>query len=164
MKKAVPWAYPAEVRSAAVNAYLNGLGTQDEVCAAFECSRSSLGRWLRSHVAGKSLAPSSVRGKALPKVNGDKLAVLKSLVEKHADQTYEALTELYNAATNDRVSRSTVMRAIWALGFTWKKKRFELKKPTPRGSSAFEQRTRVGSRPRTSSVSSSSTNRGATWP
>jgi len=135
------WAYPEEVRLAAVRAYVSNLGTQDEICAAFECSRPSLGRWLRRHRANESLAPSSVRGKPLPKLDEAKLATLKSLVEQNPDKTYEELAALYNAKAPEAVSRSTIMRAVWALGFTWKKNGFVHKKPTKSASRNFAATT-----------------------
>jgi transposase len=115
------WAFPEEVRLAEVKAYMSGLGNQADVCAAFECSRASLGRWLRAFLAHKSLAPSSIRGKQLPKLGAPELARLRTIVEAHGDLSYERLTELYNADATMKVSRSTVMRGIWTLGFTWKK-------------------------------------------
>ena len=128
------WAFPEEVRLAAVKAYLKGLGNQAEVCAAFECSRSSLGRWLRAFLAHKSLAPSSVRGKQLPKLGAPELARLRTIVEAHGDLSYERLTDIYNADAAVKVSRSTVMRGIWVLDFTWKKKPSGRQKETPTAS------------------------------
>lgn len=123
----------------------------------FECSRASLGRWIRAYYAGKSLAPNPVRGRPIPKLGVEELERLRQLVVANGDASYERLAELNNVDAAVPVSRSTIMRWVWALGFTWKEKPSERSGATPSASRRSARPTGSDSRSRTKSVSSSST-------
>lgn len=151
------WAYPEEVRMAAVTAYLNGLGTLEQVSGAFECSSASLKRWLAKHRRGDSLAPSTQRGHRLPMLTEKEMARLRDLVDAQNDLTLDRLVELLAEDTGVVVSRSTVMRSLWRLGYSLKKRRFVQVKRTSRGFNNSGKTSSGGSRSKLRSTSSTST-------
>lgn len=158
------WAFPVEERKAAVRVYNSGMGTLQEVCDAFQCHPSSLKRWLRSEREGRSLAPSAIRGHRQPLLGPADLVVLRGLVEQKSDATFDELTDRFNVGRTIRVSRSTVMRAVWSLGFTLKKRPSVRPNSTPRRTNAGASNSRNGLGTKTPSESSASTNPGATSP
>lgn len=107
---------------AAITEYSNGLGTLEQVAEAFGCGSASLKRWLAKHRAGESLEPSSIRRHRLPALSERDLKRLKALVDAHNDLTLEGLLERFNRARHAPGSRSTIMRSLWKLGYTLKKR------------------------------------------
>lgn len=158
------WAFPLEERKAAVRVYNSDMGTLQEVCDAFQCHPSSLKRWLRAEREGRSLAPSAIRGHRQPILGPADLLVLRDLVEQKSDATFDELTDHFNVGRATPVSRSTVMRAVWSLGFTLKKRPSVRANSTPRRTNVGAPNSPNGRASKTPNASSASTSPGATSP
>ncbi len=115
----MPNPYPVELRQCAVRAYEAG-GTYTGVAEQFGVSVSSLLRWVMREREIGSPAPFKKRGgRRSPVV----WVVLEAIVTEKPDGTTEELRRLYNARVRrpERVHRSSVLRALKARGYVFKK-------------------------------------------
>lgn len=114
--------HPVELRERIVRAHVElGLGHQ-EVAELFGVARTSVRRYLAKYSAGESLIPGSPPG-AQRKLGDKELTWLRQKLAANPYVTSYELAALYNRQfRTNRVHRSTILRAIHALGFTHKKR------------------------------------------
>lgn len=110
-----------DLRERVVAAYKTGEYTYAEVAELFGISDASVNRYLRRHRETGSVARRPHGGGRKPVLVAADLRRLKKLVEVHPDWTTFEFLDAVNAKRPKRVSRSTIVRALAALGFTRKK-------------------------------------------
>lgn len=137
-----------DLRERVVAAYERGDGGYTTVAGSFNIGRETLRRLvIRKRTTG-SLEPDEPPKGFPPKLSGERLEVLRTLVADKPDLTAQELADELNTLIDVTVSRSGVIRALKTLGITWKKKPSEPRNKTARTSSS-------GARP-TSSTSTTS--------
>lgn len=116
----MPAPHPMELRRAAVAAYESGEGTAESVAASFGVSRSALLSWSKRLREQGTLVASARGGGNFSNVD---TALLMSVLAARRDGTTDELTRAYNTqvAKKDRVSRSSILRALKREGFVFKK-------------------------------------------
>jgi transposase len=111
-----------DLRQRAVDAYLAGDRTLDEVAARFAIGRASLVRWLRRQ--RQTGSPAAAVWKRGPKgrVGLDEELALRQVVEEQPDATLRELGEAFAARTGVPLTPSSIDRHVRRLGLTRKKK------------------------------------------
>jgi transposase len=107
-------------RRAIVRLRKKGLEYED-IAEALDVSRTSVSRILtkwRNERSVKRRPPGGGNLSPLRKVEPE----FKALVREFSDATAEELAELVGSKLNVRTSRSSVLRFLWHLGFTLKKR------------------------------------------
>lgn len=140
----MPNPYPVELRECAVRAYEAG-GTYVGVAKQFAISVSSLLRWvMRERDTGSPAAFDKAGGRRSPVVWN----VLQEVVTEKPDGTTEELRRLYNrrVSREQRVHRSSVLRALRLRGYVFKKNVRGPRKPTDPMSRTSERPSSSGSR------------------
>ena len=98
-----------------------GNETQTSIAARFKVSRVSVERIARKVREGRSLVPDSAPG-AQPKLGEDERMWLRAEIERDPYVSSYDLTKVFNRRfPKNRVHRSTILRAMHALGFSFKK-------------------------------------------
>ena len=114
--------HPLELRERIVRAHVELKMGQQEIAELFGVGRSSVRRYLAKHAAGESLAPGIPPG-APTKLGDKELAWLRKQLTADPYLTSYELSARYNRRfRSNQVHRSTILRAIAALGFTHKKR------------------------------------------
>lgn len=114
---------PIELRERIVAAHVERGMEILEVAEIFQVSHSSVRRYVARAARGESLAAKSSPG-AEPKLGERELSWLRTVIAENPFTTSYELTARYNRGfRSNKVHRSTILRAMHALGFTHKKKR-----------------------------------------
>lgn len=126
---AMPNPYPTELRTRAVEAYERGEGSYAAVATRFAVSSRTLVRWVTRERAVGSVAPFKKGGGWQSPVD---LAAVHAVVDEKPDGTTEELTRAYNRRVRkqQRVHRSSVLRALRRCGYVFKKNVRGPQKPT----------------------------------
>ena len=106
----------AQVRQRAINAYLDGEGTQALVAKLYGVDLSTFQRWLQRYRKSGRAAPLP-RGHNPPAINDTQMQELNTLVEKTPDATLEQLREEMGLSC----SIVAVHNALKRLGYRYKK-------------------------------------------
>ena len=116
----MPAPYPVELKVAALAAFERGEGTADEVAERFNVGRSSLLAWSRQLRENGTLEPAPRGGGNFSPVDVKRLL---RLLNSNRDSTTAELTKAYNAGLpkDERVHRSSILRALKREGFVFKK-------------------------------------------
>lgn len=119
----MPASIPIELRERIVRAHVErGMGLR-EIADLFDVGYTSVWRYLAKHANGEPLEPGRPPG-AQPKLTKLQRSWLKKQLESDPYLTSYELSARYNRHfRSNRVHRSTILRAMHALGFTHKKKR-----------------------------------------
>jgi putative transposase len=119
----MPASIPIELRERIVRAHVErGMGLR-EIAELFAVGYSSVWRYISKHENGEDLEPGVAPG-AQPKLTASQRSWLKKEIEDDPYLTSHELSARYNRRfRSNRVHRSTILRAMRALGFTHKKKR-----------------------------------------
>ncbi len=113
-----------DLRERAVNAYENGEGTYQEIADRFCIGRTTLCDMVRlSRYAGTLEPIKDKRPRSDRKFDEAGLERVRALVAANPDATALELTDAYNADAQKAVSRTTMNRAVRALGLSRKKSR-----------------------------------------
>jgi transposase len=121
----MPIPLPIELRSRAVNAYMNGEGTVHEISERFSICSRSLFRWLSLERCGHALSPKQYRRGFAAKISPDRYSELAELCSEKSDRTVAELAEAWRQKTGQTISRSSMGRVLLKAGLTLKKKHFE---------------------------------------
>ena len=121
-----------DLRRRAVDAYLAGDDSLDQVAARFAIGRASLARWLARQRQTGSLAPSDAKPGPAPKAGLREELALRQAIEEQSDATLRELSARLEERTGVRVGTSAVDRLLARLGLTRKKKTFTRASATAR--------------------------------
>ncbi len=114
-------AFTKDLRERAVKAYLNGLGTLDEVANIFDIGRSTLEKYLRIYRRHGDLTPGKSSGR--PRIFTDEhLAVLKQLILSSPSARLVDYCFEFEKKTGIKISKSTIWDACQQLNIRRKKK------------------------------------------
>ena len=93
-----------------------------EIVDTFAVSRNSVVRYVAKHRQGRSLEPSVPPG-AEPKLGVQEYDWLRAEIKSNPYRTSYELTAKFNREfRSNRVHRSTILRAMHKLGYTYKKR------------------------------------------
>ena len=106
----------AEVRQRAINAYMDGEGTQALVAKLYGVDLSTFQRWLQRYRNSGRAAPLP-RGHNPPALNDEQMQQLSTLVERTPDATLEQLRDQMGLSC----SIVAVHNALKRLGYRYKK-------------------------------------------
>jgi len=158
----MPGPLSLDLRMRALAAYDRGEQSMKEVAVTFGVGVASLNRWLRRRRETGSAAALPHAGGPKAWVRGERLEVLRAVVESGPDATLPELAELFASRSGLRVSKATIVRALRALGYTRKKRRWLPPREAPPESKRYARCFARGQRPWTLVISSSSTRRART--
>ena len=117
----MPRALPIELRERIVRAHVERRMTVGEIVEAFDISRSSVRRYIAKYKKGLSLEPGHAPG-AAPKLGDDDFEWLRTSLEAAPCTTSHELTAKFNREFRANcVHRSTILRAMHKLGYSYKK-------------------------------------------
>ena len=119
----MPFSYPVEMREKAVNAYLEGKGTQEEIADIFGISVSTLRRYLDRYESEGDVAPKPHPGRP-PTLDEEDLQWIKGQVDAKADIELKELCDLLSQQNGKVVSVPTMCRACQQLDLRRKKKSY----------------------------------------
>lgn len=119
----VPAPLDVDLRQRAVDAYVGGHGTLEEVAGRFVVGTASLKRWLRSWRTAQSVEPKPATGGRPAKLDERCEEVLRVLVAEQPDAYCWELAERLGERTGVKVNEDTVGRALSRMGVTRKKRR-----------------------------------------
>lgn len=108
-----------DTRERAVAAYQTKLYTQAEVAKMFGIHYKTLQNWLRCHERGEEQIPKT-RGHPKPALTDEQKQSIKKMVLENPSITIASIIEKLGTG-----STAVIHRALVALGFTYKKKRYE---------------------------------------
>ncbi len=115
--------FPIELRERIVRAYTKLGLSAAETAATFGVSHMSVRRLAAKAAEGESLIPGVSTGRP-GKLGERELAWIRKQLEADPYPTSYALKSLYNRKfRSNQVHRSTILRAMHSLGYTFKKKR-----------------------------------------
>ena len=110
-----------DLRERIVAAYQTGQYTYSEVAELFGVSDASVNRYLRRHRETGGVTRRAHGGGRKPVLTAADIRRLQKAVKAHPDWTTFEFLDVVNAKRAKPVSRSTIVRALAALGFTRKK-------------------------------------------
>lgn len=117
----MPVPYSKDLREKAVAAYHAVVGTQAEVARIFGVGVASVKRWVWQERRGESLAAKVPRARPeLRSFDAEGLELLGRLVREQPDISEREMVVLLQEEYGVEVSRSTVNRALRAMGLTRK--------------------------------------------
>ena len=122
----MPTPLPIELRSRAVNAYLNGEGSVDEVAKRFCICARSLFRWLALERSGNELGPKHFQHGFAAKISPEEYPILADLCSEKSDRTIAEFAQAWCEKTGKMISRSAMGRTLLKAGLTLKKRHFGL--------------------------------------
>jgi transposase len=112
-----------DIRERAIAVYEEGELTQREVALQFRIGEATMKRLVSLKRETNSLEPRPRKHGPAPTTTSKELAILKRILERHPDYTYEQLTEHWNQVLGGGSKhRSTTVRCVQKLGYTLKKK------------------------------------------
>jgi len=111
-----------DLRQRAVDAYLAGDGTLEEVAARFAIGRASLVRWLRRHRQTGSVAAAVWKRGPKSRVGVAEELALRQTVEERPDATLRELRDAFAARAGLRFSPSWLDQLVRRVGLTRKKR------------------------------------------
>jgi transposase len=115
-------AYSEDFRRRAVELHKSGEWSTRELQELFGAAHTTVTRWVRLEAAtGGVNDPPSNRGRD-PKIDAQRLAVVREWVDAKPDALLRELAESYREKTGDAVSDPTMCRALKRLGITRKKR------------------------------------------
>lgn len=110
-----------ELRERVVEAYRRGEGTYQEIADRFDIGVASVSRWLRRSRETGTPAPKRRTAFVPALIPAEQAPQIVALVEQFRDLTVDELANEWERRTGQRVSRSTMQRAVLRSGFRWKK-------------------------------------------
>jgi transposase len=110
------------VRRRAVDAYLTGDATLDQVAVRFAIGRATLTRWLQRQRLTGSLGPSDAEPGPAPEAGLREELALRQAVDERPDATLRERSARLEERTGLRVGTSSVDRLLARPGLTRKKK------------------------------------------
>ncbi len=119
----MPKAYSMDLRERVLDAYLANEESIDDVASRFDINRSTVVKWAQLYRQTGSVAPRESKRGPPSTVTPAQLKVLRKIIDRRPDLTYEEITERWNRALGTNRHRSTTVRAVLGLGYTLKKRR-----------------------------------------
>ena len=116
-------ALPIELRERIIGAQVQQGMSVRELARVFQVGRTSVQRFLKKYRDGSSLKPGIPPGRRV-KLGDEEINWLGERLRENPYVTSYELSNLFTRAhRNNRVHRSTILRAMHKLGFTYKKNR-----------------------------------------
>jgi len=119
----MPAAYPKELRERAIQTYLAGGGTYEQVADRFCVGRATFNRWINRFRETGSVEPLPHGGGPPRKLDEEHRGQLLAAVEEKPDATREELREKLCASSKLEVSVWTIGRELRRANLTVKKNR-----------------------------------------
>jgi transposase len=115
--------YPIELRERIVSCHVDEGYSISEAARRFHVSRQTASIYVNKWLSDESLEPGIAR-RSDRKLCDDAIAWIKKSIEENPFVTSYELAAAYNRAfKHNQVHRSTILRAMKELGFTFKKRR-----------------------------------------
>lgn len=111
-----------DIRERAIEVYEEGNLPQRLVAQQFRIGEATMRRLVALKRETGSVEPKPRTYGPPSTTTSAQLTVLKKLLDRHPDYTYEQLTEHWNRALGTSKHRSSTVRAVTRLGYTLKKK------------------------------------------
>ena len=127
----MPAPYSQDLRKRAVNAYLSGDATYEEVAERFAIGPATVNRWVSRQRTKGSLDPDPMGGDRHSKFDNAAEARLAAMVEEDIDATRDELVKKVRDELGLNVSGSAIQRALQRLGLTRKKRHSTHRSATP---------------------------------
>ena len=118
----MPKAYSMDLRERVLDAYLADEESLTELAKRFDINRSTVVKWVRLYRETGGVAPRESKPGPPSSVTSAQLKVLRQIIARRPDLTYDELTERWNRALGTDRHRSTTVRAVIGLGYTLKKR------------------------------------------
>ena len=119
----MPKAYSLDLRERVLDAYLADKETINEIAARFDVNRSTVVKWVALYRETGSVAARETKPGPTSTVTPKHILVLRKIIARRPDLTYDELTERWNRALGTNRHRSTTVRVVLGLGYTLKKRR-----------------------------------------
>lgn len=118
----MPASLPIELRERIVGAHIEQGMSAAEISRVFQVGYTSVRRYLAAHANGASLNPRLPPGKK-PMLGAKELAwVRKKMASNPYLTSYELSTRYNRLHRSNQVHRSTILRAMHKVGFSFKKR------------------------------------------
>lgn len=111
-----------DIRKRAIEVYEEGLLPQWLVAQQFRIGEATMRRLVALKRETGGVEPRPRRHGPPSTTTPAQLKVLKTILDRHPDYTYEQLTEHWNKALGTSKHRSSTVRCVAKLGYTLKKK------------------------------------------
>ncbi len=141
----MPKPYSLDLRERVLEAYLADEETIEEIAARFDVGRTTVVKWVALYRETGGVAPRETKPGPSSTVTPKQISVLRKIIARRPDLTYDELTQRWNRALGTDRHRSTTVRVVIGLGYTLKKRPSSRRNETPNGSRRFVRRTPPGS-------------------
>lgn len=138
----MPQPYSVDLRQRVIDAYLADEETIEEIAARFDVGRTTVVKWAALYRETGGVAPREAKPGPPSTVTPKQKAVLRKIIARRPDLTYDELTERWNRALGLERHRSTTVRVVIGLGYTLKKRRSPPPNGIPSGSKRSGKATR----------------------
>ena len=138
----MPQPYSVDLRQRVIDAYLADEETIEEIAARFDVGRTTVVKWAALYRETGGVAPREAKPGPPSTVTSKQKAVLRKIIARRPDLTYDELTERWNRALGLERHRSTTVRVVIGLGYTLKKRRSPPPNGIPSGSKRSGKATR----------------------
>lgn len=116
-------AYSQDLRIRAVESYLDGEGSYDEIASRYKIGPASLKRWVSRYRKTGSLEPLTKNNRRPFSLDEQEQALLKQFIDNSPHSHDQELADALEAATGKKIHRSTVNDYWHRWGYTRKKSR-----------------------------------------
>jgi transposase len=141
----MPQPYSVDLRQRVIDAYLADEETIEEIAARFDVGRTTVVKWAALYRETGGVAPREAKPGPPSTVTPKQIAILRKIIARRPDLTYDELTERWNRALGIERHRSTTVRVVIGLGYTLKKRPLPPPSNTPNASKRSEKATRRSS-------------------
>jgi transposase len=145
----MPKPYSLDLRERVLEAYLADEETIEEIAVRYDVGRTTVVKWVALYRETGSVAPRETKRGPPSTVTAKQTAVLRKIIARRPDLTYDELTERWNRALGTDRHRSTTVRVVLGLGYTLKKRPSSHPSATPsesRRSAKHTKRSSAGRR------------------
>jgi len=117
----MPKPYSLDPREGLLEAYLADEETIEEIAVRYDAGRTTVVKWVALYRGTGNVAPRETKRGPPSTVTAEQTAVLRKIIARHPDLTYDELTERWNRALGTDRRRSTTVRVVLGLGYTLRK-------------------------------------------
>ena len=114
--------YHLDLRQRIVQSYLDGEGSIREIARRFRASPTTVYQYIKLFKEKESLLPKSYVAGRKPAVTGKHLLLVKTLLNKQPDMTLDELCKAFKKRTDNRISITSMWRAVERLNWSYKKR------------------------------------------
>lgn len=117
----MPQPYSLDLRTRVLDAYLADEETIEALAHRFGVGRTTISEWVALYRETGALVPRRARPGPPSSVTPKQVVVLRKIISRRPDLTYDELTVRWNRALGLERHRSTTVRTVTAMGYTLKK-------------------------------------------